>query len=656
MSGDWWNADPVVTPSPAPVASAPAASWWSSDPVVTQPSGPLGVEKLKAAFARGDKPNDDAVRRGGIIRDLAGVPKATATDAAVQGATMGWSDELGAAATAPIDMVKNGESYSEAYANNLARERERLARYKTENPGTALAAELAGSFAMKPVTGTGEVLAAAPGLFQRVKEGVKFGAPVGFVTGAGHADGDVSDRLSEGVKGAEFGTALGAGLPLATAAVRTIAAPITNLIKGTVAPETRATEAIRRDMTRDGVTPAAARAELDAAQQTGAPMTLGDLGGRNTMGLARAVATGKGEGSAQYNAFLDARRLDAPDRIVDNVRSALANPEAFYPTLDRIIAERKAVAGPLYQQAYAQPMPDSQVIKTLLATPAGKQAVRTAEKLSANEGIPFTQDVRGLDLVKRAMDDMIDRGVRAGSNNEVRILTGLKNQLVKEVDRNVPVYRQAREAYSSRAELEEAIEAGRSLLKPGIDAEVAMPQIARMSASEKEVARIGMARELKSMFDDPSRMLSSLNKLLYSDRLKRITQELFPSSQAFEQFRSGLGREALMARRAREIQGNSSTANKLSDIEDAGFAGAAVDAVTGHPLRAGMSVATNVVDKLRRGLNEKTANRLGGLFAETDPLKQRAILDAIEKALPPGALDRLLGIVGTRAGALAATR
>lgn len=599
-------------------------------------------EKLAGGLSAG-KTNESEVLKSAAFRSNQGVPAANATDAAVSGVTMGWSDEAVAAATALIDMVMRGEGYEEARSHNLAAIRDRLDQYKQENPNSALAAELAGSMTAGPAAGT--KLAAS--LLGRMAQGGKYGGLTGGITGAGNAE---EDRLTQSWKGAAVGAGVGAGIPLAVGAVRAAASPFTKTVSAAVNPEGRAVNQLQRDMARDGVTPAAARQQLDDAAAAGAPMTLGDIGGRNVMGLGRAVASGKGAGSERYNAFLEARRLEAPERVMENVKTALGDADAFYPTVERIIANRKAIAEPLYEAAYAKAAPDTPLIRSILSTPAGQSAVRNAERLSANEGIQFAQNVRGLDLVKRSFDDMIDAAKRAGGANDARVLTGMKDRLVKEIDRKVPEYRTARQAFSSESQIKDALERGRELLRPGNSPEQIVKELHAMSSAEREAARLGMARQLRDVFDNPSHTTSNLAKLIYSNRSKQIIDALFPNQTAAQQFRANMIREHAMLKRGQQVQGGSNTVNKGIEGEDAGLLEAGVDIIR-RPVGGTIDAVLSGGRRLAKGVNEKTANVLGDILSSTDPARQRQILQQIEQMLPDGAIERLLTIAGPREAA-----
>ncbi|NGX99380.1 MAG: hypothetical protein G4V63_30545, partial [Candidatus Afipia apatlaquensis] len=113
--------------------------------------------KLRQGLREG-RNGDLETYRAASFRTNQGVRPANATDAAVNGATAGFADEISAAARAPIDMALRGEGYDEAYQHNLAAERDRLDQYRKNSPVASTAAEVAGGLAF-PVGGAGPIRA-----------------------------------------------------------------------------------------------------------------------------------------------------------------------------------------------------------------------------------------------------------------------------------------------------------------------------------------------------------------------------------------------------------------------------------------------------------------------------------------------------------------
>lgn len=85
-------------------------------------------------------------------------------------------------------------------------------------------------------------------------------------------------------------------------------------------------------------------------------------------------------------------------------------------------------------------------ITKLLQRPAIQDAMKEARKLAANEGVSMkdmTGSVKGLDYVKRALDDQISKS----TGNEQRVLVDLKNRLLTTLDRLSPDYAAARTTF-----------------------------------------------------------------------------------------------------------------------------------------------------------------------------------------------------------------
>ena len=85
-------------------------------------------------------------------------------------------------------------------------------------------------------------------------------------------------------------------------------------------------------------------------------------------------------------------------------------------------------------------------ITKLTSRPAIQDAMESARKLAANEGVRLTDptgSVKGLDYLKRALDDKIS----TATGNEQRVLVDLKNRLLTTIDRLSPDYAAARTTF-----------------------------------------------------------------------------------------------------------------------------------------------------------------------------------------------------------------
>lgn len=130
---------------------------------------------------------------------------------------------------------------------------------------------------------------------------------------------------------------------------------------------------------------------------------------------------------------------------------------------DFYAANRDATANQLYKQAYdkgvdiardpntGQFLPKAEIagrkgeITKLMQRPAIQDAVKEARTLAQNEGVKIDPagSVKGLDYVKRALDDQISKA----TGNEQRVLVNLKNRLLTTVDTMSPDYAAARTVF-----------------------------------------------------------------------------------------------------------------------------------------------------------------------------------------------------------------
>lgn len=183
-------------------ARAKTAPDLSFDDLIPETEAPAAASPEEAARAklaegfRAGRNNDAEIYRTAAFRSNQGVPSAGATDAAVSGATLGFSDEASAAARALIDMATRGETFDEAYQHNLAAERDRLDQYRKASPVASKAAEIAGGLVI-PAGSAGAV---------------RTGLTVGAASGAGNSEGDLTQRAADAAVGGATGAALGGAL------------------------------------------------------------------------------------------------------------------------------------------------------------------------------------------------------------------------------------------------------------------------------------------------------------------------------------------------------------------------------------------------------------------------------------------------------------
>ena len=248
-------------------------------------------------------------------------------------------------------------------------------------------------------------------------------------------------------------------------------------------------------------------------------------------------------------------------------------------------------------------------------------------------------NTRRFDSAKQALDDDIDVASRKGENNQVRILTLLKKDLVKEADLataqtpgdiTTSPYYQARDIWSSRADLKDALESGRNFR--GDDPEVVAQGYDDMSgAAAKRMYRIGMARQIAA---DLGGKKYGNDMIGYFDtpNMHSVFSDMM-SKQKYNQFTNLLGGkgEAAMQATKNRVLGGSNTADKLQDVKDTD---ANLVARLGRNIKEkGLigTVVSAIGDQLEKfaALKALDAKNVADMVFETDPMKQQAILQRL---------------------------
>lgn len=147
----------------------------------------------------------------------------TVLDQGLQGATFGFADEITDRLGAGLASVATGEKYDDLLKEARGLSKERMAAEFEQNPGTAIAANLAGGLltgGAGATTKTGTFVANSlrtGNAATRVAKGVAAGAASGGLYGAGTAE--EGNRLEGAGQGALVGGAVGGAIPAVGAAV-----------------------------------------------------------------------------------------------------------------------------------------------------------------------------------------------------------------------------------------------------------------------------------------------------------------------------------------------------------------------------------------------------------------------------------------------------
>lgn len=562
-------------------------------------------------------------------------------DLAANGATMGFGNKAAAAGRAAFtDKTYEEELAAMRATTQGARDRAGYAGTAAEFGGAiatpvglaAKGATLAGRFGSAAMEGA-KGLAARAGLL-----GVE-GAGYGGLSALGN-DTDVGQGMA-------LGGIAGGAVPIIAGVGRAAAKPFTDAIRARTNPGGYAAEKVAERVSNKMPVDQAGR-----RMAMGDNLNLADVGGESARGLLRTAANIPGKARDRIQAQLTLRQFGQGDRLKSAVARTFADPDGYLAAKEEIAEAAQKAAGPLYRTAYSKPLHYSEKLEGILQTPAGQRALRHAEQLAGNEQVPFKQffvqvaddgsqqmrrvpDTRGWDYIKRAMDDMVERetdSITKKVSNEGRILIGLKNRMLEEVDRLNPDYAAARSAWAGKAALDDALETGREVFRMSPDA--LKRAVADMGPAQKASARVGAAETLRNQIEQTGVTQNAVLRIFSRPAQIRNLQTLFESPEKFAEFRKTIFAEARKRATYQEATGNSTTVRQGIDMAEAGGLQEGVDTarnvVTSGPFNATLQfIGTRL--RMLGGMTPDVADEVAKRLMAGSPQAKSQVLAEISR-------------------------
>jgi hypothetical protein len=498
-------------------------------------------------------------------------PVAQGALTAAQGATFNFADELAGMINPEYRDVVRGATQ----------------QFAQDYPMGSAGLELAGGLATAPFTGplslgrgittTGKALRTAGDL-----------AAQGALSGAGAAE--EGERGAGAIEGAAIGTVLGGGANVLGRGIRSgIINPAMSRLPESamkIAPESVGGYNVRPDYARERL------AELLERDAQARVMRGVEPGQEAVMGAARLrklgpeapIASAGGNTLAEIDMLanlpgLAGRQLTAQQRRVAAGRGAAISGAAESATgitqsaedeLSVLAKNQAAAAGPLYQKLQAIAFPIDDELQNILKRSrldigaAQKTATRRGEpqaplrKLQTGDELPFA----AADQLKRSLWDKAQAARRKGANNEAADLDRLRLDLVKKLDSLSPDYAKARETYAGFAELETAVDLGRSALS---ETSESLSKLTKdLTPSELEAFRVGAVDSLRQVAGSQggqTRLLNMYKEPELQSKLRAIFGNDFREFQ-----RMILAQEEL--KKLERVGGGSQTFKRLAQAQD----------------------------------------------------------------------------------------
>lgn len=591
-----------------------------------------------------------------------------------QGATFGFLDELRGLAGQGLDYLGEagfipnaltGTSSDFEYDASRApgyrayRDSERAAydRYRDENPNLAMAGEMLGGLV---TGGTGAARAGATNVGRRVAANIAAaptrrrlgllsatggtaGAGGGALAGAGEAR-ELTDIPAEALKGAAIGGTAGAILgPIADAGVSAL-----QTLRGAVDADRLAARRVAGALDEAGLSPADARRELDA--NPGA--VLADVGAGPRAEL-EAVVQAPGTSRQAAEELFTTRSRTQPAEIEELV----GGPGQRSQTIEALEADRSSRAPALYDAAYRAPTPMTDELDSLWnsrrirAIWNDKTFRDRAEDISEDEGLPFDRrlfetaepSTQGWDYIIRELDRQY-RNLASSAPGDARGVAKLRARVMKAVGNSNPALRDARQYWAGGEQFKESLEEGRRFFTTSADELGA--QLRRMSDADRAAYRHGVRQAITDKLDKDGWTHDSAKHFRTRGMEKKFA-ELFDTEEEAADFFARIDQLTDQQRTMNQALRGSRTAStqaRQQELTDAAK-NAIVEAATGNYsglAQRALALALRATPSGRGSVRD----RVGSALLETDPARQRQILDdLLRRAEMPSARGGGAGLI-----------
>lgn len=531
-----------------------------------------------------------------------------------------------------------------------------------QHPYAFLAGQLGGAIALP-----GLGIAGGATKLARVGRGAMAGTIGGGLYGAGEGvsegqgAGDVTKSAGAGaLTGAAFGTAGAAGAEVGAKVVNKAASIFRGARKDT-APDEAArvvVDALKKDHAA-GATRMAPQ-EIAAANAAGTPRAIVDTGGERTRALFRSSANVSPEARQKAEEFVDKRYRNQSGRAAPYIRD-LAGGMGAGNDVEVLKAAARAVNKPLYNKAYRAG--DRPIWSPRLEQLAGSDELPKAMAAAVTRGrnraaldgygafnpkVQVTQDGRLLfpkgangtpaypnlqfwDYTQRELRDAATKAERAGENEQATALKGLHRELVAELDKHVPEFKDARGVAAKFFGAADAHDAGAEFVARNVDFREAGRLLAKMSGPERELFARGFASRLADEIEKTGNRANVLDSIFLDSPMAKRKIEMALGPQRARQLEALLRAEALVDK-ARKALGNSTTARQWKELgmsagHGVGGAGAvgALEAIKEHEFNPAHVIAAALTfGAVRHGahiVDDRVARHVGELLVSGDASK-----------------------------------
>jgi hypothetical protein len=597
----------------------------------------------------------------------------------MKGPTFNTFPRIVGAVGAPFAALEQGIPLSEAYTQGLDIMRGAAESYEQESPYKAAGGQMVASLplvlgglpstvvrnvggatlpaieAVAPrvapaIQAAGRYMTAAPGagqvmgLGQRMAQAGGSGAGYGFVSGLGGSyEEDALDMLKEAGKSALISGGLG-----------TVSQPVMSMVgaggrqvMARVSPtsaNTYAGQKVAEALIRDVPAPLTGESALSRAQarllKLGPEARIADVGDKSMRNLLDVQATLPGTTAAATERAIRERQVGRAGRLMEASDETLGTQGAqFTQSLEAFKQQKFTESRPYYAVVDASNISVDNNLINLLKKSSSMQ--RDAEDLYRKQtgldidlsSLKYGEQVpmNVLDTLKQNLFDSAQAARRLGNNNDAlatdKIRVDLINLLTEKSPKigNQSAYGLALKTYAGPAQMEEAANLGRTVMKGDIlDIQQAVKGLAQ---SELDAFRIGVLQGLRQQTGTEAGQ-TSLLKFYKEPATQSRLKAAFGND--YKAFSAAVLKEEQLKKMESAGRGSASAARLAgqADLDIAPLAQTAGAAASGSP----SAIVTTAVNLARQTQTpEAVRNEIGRILLSRDPQQLTQLADIVRK-------------------------
>jgi hypothetical protein len=615
---------------------------------------------------------------------------------AMQGPTFNTFPRIVGAVGAPFAALEQGIPLSEAYAQGRDIMRGAAESYQQESPYKAAGGQLVASLPMvvgglpstvvrnvggavvpaiqavaprvaPSIQAAGRYMTAAPGagqvmgMGQRMAQAGGSGAGYGFVSGLG---GSYEDDAIEMLKEAGKSALISGGLGVTTQPVMGILGAGGRQAMARMSPTaagTYAQQKVAEALIRDVPEPLTGANALTRAQarllKLGPEARIADVGDKSMRNLLDVQATLPGTTAAATERAIRERQVGRAGRLMEASDETLGTQGAqFTQSLEAFKQQKFTESRPYYAVVDASNISVDNNLINLLKKSSSMQ--RDAEDLYRKQtgldidlsALKYGEQVpmNVLDTLKQNLFDSAQAARRLGNNNDAlatdKIRVDLINLLTEKSPKigNQSAYGLALKTYAGPAQMEEAANLGRTVMKGDIlDIQQAVKGLAQ---SELDAFRIGVLQGLRQQTGTEAGQ-TSLLKFYKEPATQSRLKAAFGND--YKAFSAAVLKEEQLKKMESAGRGSASAARLAgqADLDIAPLAQTAGAAASGSP----SAIVTTAVNLARQTQTpEAVRNEIGRILLSRDPQQLTQLADIVRKLNESRA--RAAGVAGRGAG------